>query len=47
MIDNLALALSHGLIALTVWLLLRRADLDHEETQRGVPDRKKKGRPRA
>ncbi|WP_242140564.1 hypothetical protein [Sphingomonas sp. TREG-RG-20F-R18-01] len=30
MIDNFALAVSHGLIALTVWLLLRRPDLDRE-----------------
>lgn len=30
MIDNFALAISHGLIALTVWLLLRRPDLDRE-----------------
>ena len=47
MIDNLALAISHGLMALTVWMLLRRPDLDHEETQRNVPERKKKGPPRA
>lgn len=30
MIDNLALAISHGLIALAVWRLLRRPDLDRE-----------------
>lgn len=30
MIDDFALAISHGLMALAVWLLLRRADLDHE-----------------
>lgn len=30
MIDNLALAISHGLIALAAWLLLRRPDLDDE-----------------
>ncbi len=30
MIDNLALAISHGLIALAVWKLLRRPDLDTE-----------------
>ena len=47
MIDNLALAVSHGLMALTVWMLLRRPDLDREETLRNVPDRKTKGRPRA
>jgi len=30
MIDNFALAVSHGLMMLAVWLLLRRPDLDHE-----------------
>jgi len=30
MIDNFALAVSHGLIMLAVWLLLRRPDLDRE-----------------
>lgn len=46
MIDNLALAISHGLIALTVWILLRRPDLDREESP---PADKPKpgGRPRA
>ncbi len=45
MIDNLALAISHGLIALTVWKLLRRPDLDSEI----VPAEAKRGkdRPRA
>ncbi|WP_404368061.1 hypothetical protein AB5I39_14035 [Sphingomonas sp. MMS24-J45] len=44
MIDNLALAISHGLIALTVWVLLRRPYLDRE----GPPaERKPKGRSRA
>ena len=45
MIDNLALAISHGLIALAVWRLLRRPDLDREDvtTQRPI----QKGRPRA
>jgi len=28
MIDNFALAISHGLMMLAVWLLLRRPDLD-------------------
>lgn len=31
MIDNFALAISHGLIALAVWRLLRRPDLDRED----------------
>jgi hypothetical protein len=30
MIDNFALAISHGLMLLCVWLLLRRPDLDGE-----------------
>lgn len=42
MIDNLALAISHGLIALAVWRLLRRPDLDRED----MPP-PSKGRPRA
>jgi hypothetical protein len=34
MIDNFALGLSHGLMMLAAWLLLRRRDLDKEETAR-------------
>lgn len=30
MIDNFALGLSHGLMLLAAFLLLRRPDLDHE-----------------
>ena len=30
MIDNLSLAISHGLMLLAAFLLLRRPDLDHE-----------------
>ncbi|WP_179187101.1 hypothetical protein [Sphingomonas sp. TZW2008] len=30
MIDNFALGLSHGLLLLAAWLLLRRDDLDVE-----------------
>ena len=30
MIDNLALAISHGLMLLAAWVLLRRPDLDDE-----------------
>lgn len=51
MIDNLALAVSHGLMALTVWLLLRRPDLDCEPDARAAEhnraEHEKKGRPRA
>ena len=31
MIDNFALGLSHGLMLLAAWLLLRRDDLDSEQ----------------
>ena len=34
MIDNFALAVSHGLILLTAWLLVRRDDLDREPSPR-------------
>jgi hypothetical protein len=33
MIDNLALAISHGLMLLAAWVLLRRPDLDDESTR--------------
>ncbi|HEX8527167.1 hypothetical protein [Allosphingosinicella sp.] len=36
MIDNFALALSHGLILLAAWRLLSRPDLDDD----GAPDPK-------
>ena len=41
MIDNFALAVSHGLLLLAGWLLIRRPDLDRE----GTPPKKR--RPRA
>lgn len=44
MIDNFALAISHGLIALAVWRLLRRPELDQEGDARG-PGLKRKGPP--
>lgn len=31
MIDTLALGISHGLLLLTAWMLLRRPDLDRED----------------
>lgn len=31
MIDNLALGISHGLLLLTAWILLRRPELDQED----------------
>ena len=33
MIDNLSLAISHGLMLLAAWRLLRRVDLDQDEAQ--------------
>ncbi|HEX8554200.1 MAG TPA: hypothetical protein VF695_05795 [Sphingomonas sp.] len=42
MIDNFALGLSHGLMLLAGWLLLRRPDLDRE-----TPPPPPRGRPRA
>ena len=37
MIDNLALAISHGLMLLAAWLLLKRADLDDDDAPRTPP----------
>jgi len=44
MIDNLSLAISHGLMLLAAFLLLRRPDLDdesgpHNEAPEGKPSR--------
>jgi hypothetical protein len=35
MIDNFALALSHGLLMLVAWRLLWRPDLDDDAAERG------------
>ena len=37
MIDNFALAVSHGLMMLAVWLLLRRPALDSESNPKDRP----------
>jgi len=42
MIDNLSLAISHGLMLLAAFLLLRRPDLDHEP---GPNDTESKAKP--
>ncbi|URW75506.1 hypothetical protein M9980_13395 [Sphingomonas donggukensis] len=34
MIDNFSLGISHGLMLLAAWYLLRRRDLDHEASPR-------------
>ena len=51
MIDNLALGLSHGLMMLAAFLLLRRPDLDREPSPHDTPKKvrasDKKSRPRA
>nr|WP_295666492.1 hypothetical protein [Sphingomonas sp.] len=51
MIDNLALAISHGLMLLAAWLLLKRPDLDDDpdlDTEDAPPpSTKKKDRPHA
>lgn len=47
MIDNFSLGLTHGLMALAVWYLLRRPDLDREGTagdDTRAPKRSKWGR---
>ena len=48
MIDNLSLGLTHGLMLLAAWLLMRRSDLD-DETQTDSDDTRKRrwGKPRA
>lgn len=46
MIDNFALGLTHGLLLLAAFLLLRRPDLDREASPRDEASRKGR-RPRA
>lgn len=43
MIDNLSLALSHGLMLLAAFLLLRRPDLDREDAAPPAPKKKRTG----
>ena len=45
MIDNLALGVTHGLMMLAAFLLLKRPDLDSEPDTKAAPV--KKGRPLA
>jgi hypothetical protein len=50
MIDNLSLAISHGLMLLAAFLLLRRDDLDHEpgpHDEAGGPKKRRWGKPGA
>jgi hypothetical protein len=37
MVDNFALALTHGLLALAAWRLLMRADLDSDPEREAGP----------
>lgn len=43
MIDNLSLALTHGLMLLAAFLLLRRPDLDREDAAPTEPKKKRAG----
>lgn len=50
MIDNLSLAISHGLMLLAAFLLLRRDDLDHEpgpHDEEGKTKKRRWGKPGA
>lgn len=40
MIDNFALALSHGLLLLTAWRLLWRPDLNDDDADSAAPARR-------
>ncbi len=44
MIDNFALALTHGLMMLAAWRLLMRVDLDAEAPPKAVEQRKHWGK---
>ncbi|WP_380787531.1 hypothetical protein [Sphingomonas sp. R86521] len=44
MIDNLALGLTHGLMMLAAFLLLKRPDLDSEPDAKAPPGKAKKER---
>lgn len=39
MVDYFAIALTHGLIALAVWRLMTRDDLDHDAAENATPPR--------
>ena len=44
MIDNFSLAISHGLMLLAAWYLLKRPDLDHEPSPHDQAPRGKRKR---
>lgn len=41
MVDNFAIALSHGLLAIALWRMLYRDDLDREVSPRQMWQRRK------
>ena len=41
MVDNFAILLTHALLALALWRLLDRADLDHEVSERDAWQRER------
>lgn len=41
MVDNFAIALSHGLMAIALWRMLYRDDLDHEVSPRQLWQQRK------
>lgn len=50
MIDNLSLGLSHGLMMLAIFLLLRRPELDQESSatdEKPATSKRRWGKPRA
>jgi hypothetical protein len=44
MIDNFSLALSHGLMLLAAWLLMRRPDLDREADDSDTKAKPRRGK---
>ena len=46
MIDNFALAISHGLMMLAAWVLLRRVDLNDESAPRDAVEARPERLPR-
>ncbi|MES2339544.1 MAG: hypothetical protein V4537_15740 [Pseudomonadota bacterium] len=44
MIDNFSLAISHGLMLLAAWYLIRRPDLDREASPHDEPAQPKRRR---
>jgi hypothetical protein len=47
LVDNFAIALTHGLMAIALWRLLYRDDLDHEVSNRTLWQQRKDDADRA